>query len=146
MIRKSIWLSPALALLAFAPSAPLMASITDGVASYYADYFHGRSTASGQRFDTRSLTAAHRTLRFGTRVKVTNKRNGRSVEVVINDRGPFVRGRTIDLSKAAAREIGMLGSGVAPVHLEITGASERLAKRPSAISVAEAQKVMIDLF
>lgn len=128
-----------------------MAGLSEGYASYYAERFDGRRTASGVRFDMGALTAAHRTLAFGTRVKVTNKANGRSVEVVINDRGPFKRGRTIDLSKAAAREIGMLGAGVAPVSLEVTGRSATEYSKSNAanarsLSVADAQRVLIDLF
>lgn len=82
------------------------------VASQYGvgDGYHGRRTASGERFNTYALTAAHRTRRFGSHVTVTNHANGRSVEVRINDRGPFVRGRCIDLSHAAARAIGMGGT------------------------------------
>ena len=83
-----------------------------GRASWYA--LHSR-TASGERMNPRALTAAHRTLPFGTRIKVTNQRNGKSVVVRINDRGPFIRGRVLDLSKAAAGQIGMIGSGHAPV-------------------------------
>jgi rare lipoprotein A len=79
-------------------------------------------------------------------VSVTNKANGRSVEVVINDRGPFVRGRTIDLSKAAAREIGMLGRGVAPVRLEVVGSGSPSRSTGETIAVAEAQRVLMDLF
>lgn len=86
-----------------------------GEASWYGPGFHGRLTASGERFNTNDLTAAHRTLPFGTRVRVVNKKNGRSVVVRINDRGPFAHGRVIDLSKAAGQAIGM--SGVAPVVL-----------------------------
>jgi rare lipoprotein A len=91
----------------------------EGLASFYGGSFHGRRTASGQRFDQQALTAAHRTLGFGTRVRVSHKRNGRSVVVTINDRGPFVPGRVIDLSRAAAHRLGMLGAGLAPVRLEI---------------------------
>jgi len=90
-----------------------------GQASYYAAPYHGRATASGERFDTHKLTAAHRTLPFGTRVRVTNLDNGRTVEVRITDRGPFVEGRAIDLSRAAAGTIGLLGSGVGPVRIEV---------------------------
>ncbi|WP_293116750.1 septal ring lytic transglycosylase RlpA family protein [Moorena sp. SIO4G3] len=90
-----------------------------GVASWYGSAFHGRRTASGERFNQYALTAAHRTLQFGTRVKVTNLRNGRSVIVRINDRGPNVRGRIIDLSRGAARIIGLVRSGTGPVHIEI---------------------------
>jgi rare lipoprotein A len=90
-----------------------------GMASWYGPGFHGRQTANGERFNQHSLTAAHRSLPFGTKVRVTNANNGRSVVVRINDRGPFVGGRSIDLSAAAARAIGM--SGVAPVRIEILG-------------------------
>ncbi|NEQ83283.1 MAG: septal ring lytic transglycosylase RlpA family protein, partial [Moorea sp. SIO2I5] len=90
-----------------------------GIASWYGSAFHGRRTASGERFNQYALTAAHRSLRFGTRVKVTNLRNGRSVIVRINDRGPYVRGRIIDLSRGAARIIGLVRSGTAAVRIEI---------------------------
>lgn len=92
---------------------------SQGMASYYCCYFHGRTTASGERFNQYALTAAHRSLKFGTRVRVTNLNNGKSVVVKINDRGPFVGGRVIDLSLGAAQAIGMVGSGVAPVSLQI---------------------------
>jgi rare lipoprotein A len=88
-----------------------------GMASYYGSE-SGSQTASGQRFNPGAMTAAHRSLPFGTKVRVTNKRNGKSVVVTINDRGPFVRGRIIDLSTAAAGVIGMRSSGVAPVVVE----------------------------
>lgn len=91
-----------------------------GMASYY---WQGQMTASGARFNPGALTAAHRTLPFGTRVRVTNRSNGRSVVVIINDRGPFVGGRVIDLSRAAAQAISMTGAGVAPVSLEVLGRS-----------------------
>lgn len=93
--------------------------IGTGGASYYANRFAGRRTASGERYRPGALTAAHRTLRFGTRVRVTNLRNGRSVVVRINDRGPFHRRRVIDLSRAAAQRIGMIRSGTARVRLEV---------------------------
>ena len=92
-----------------------------GIASWYGPGFHGRKTASGERFNQNALTAAHRSLAFGTRVKVTNLRNGNSVVVRINDRGPHVRGRIIDLSASAARIIGVAKSGVAPVRLQVLG-------------------------
>jgi rare lipoprotein A len=91
--------------------------IEEGKASYYADKFNGRKTASGERFSNAKKTAAHKTLPFGTKVKVTNVANGRSVKVRINDRGPFVAGRSIDLSKKAARKIGMIKEGVGTVKL-----------------------------
>ncbi len=92
-----------------------------GMASYYGHDFSGNKTATGERFNPEGLTAAHRTLPFGTRVRVTNTRNGRSVVVRINDRGPFIRGRIIDLSLGAARTLGMMSSGVAPVKVEVLG-------------------------
>ena len=97
----------------------ILRSLGPGVASFYGRRFHGRRTANGERFNMNALTAAHKTLPFGTRVRVTNARNGRSVTVRINDRGPFIRGRTIDLSRAAAREIGMISRGHARVTLEV---------------------------
>jgi len=92
-----------------------------GIASWYGPGFHGRKTASGERFNQNALTAAHRSLPFGTRVKVTNLYNGRSVVVRINDRGPFTRGRIVDLSSGAARIIGLKSSGTAPVRIQILG-------------------------
>ena len=91
-----------------------------GLASWYGPRFHGRRTASGARFDMHALTAAHPTLPFGTRVQVRNLATGRVVEVRINDRGPHLRRRIIDLSQAAARAIG-LGRGVAQVSLTVLG-------------------------
>lgn len=88
-----------------------------GMASYYADKFNGRKTASGDVFRNRKKTAAHKTLPFGTKVKVTHLKTGRSVKVRINDRGPFVKGRIIDLSKKSARKIGMLRDGISEVQL-----------------------------
>jgi rare lipoprotein A len=90
-----------------------------GKASYYAKRFHGRKTANGERFDVQGMTGAHRSLPFGTRVKVTNLKNGRSVVVRINDRGPYGRGRVIDLSPAAARRIDMIQAGIVPVTVEV---------------------------
>ena len=92
-----------------------------GTASYYAGGHHGRRTASGERFDMKEMTAAHRTLPFGTRVRVTNLANGRQAVVRINDRGPFKGRRIIDVSYAAARELGMIGSGIARVRLHVLG-------------------------
>ncbi|MES2733674.1 MAG: septal ring lytic transglycosylase RlpA family protein [Bacteroidota bacterium] len=88
------------------------------MASYYANKFAGRKTASGEKYRKSKKTAAHQTLPFGTRVKVTNLANGRTVKVRINDRGPFAKGRIIDLSKSAARKVGLLQAGVAKVKLE----------------------------
>ena len=89
-----------------------------GDASWYGPGFHGRRTASGERYDAGALTAAHRTLPLGTQVRITNLRNGRSVMVTINDRGPYHGRRVIDLSRGAASEIGMVGRGVERVLIE----------------------------
>jgi len=89
-----------------------------GKGSYYADKFEGRPTASGEKFDQDKMTAAHRTLPFGTKVTVTNVANGRSVTVTVNDRGPFAAGRVIDVSKKAARKLGMVEAGVATVKIK----------------------------
>jgi rare lipoprotein A len=94
-----------------------------GTASYYARGHQGRRTASGERFDKDEMTAAHRTLPFGTRVRVTNLANGRHAVVRINDRGPFRRKRVIDVSYAAARALGMVGRGTARVRLEVVDGS-----------------------
>ena len=83
--------------------------IQGGHASWYGPGFHGRRTASGETFNTNALTAAHRSLPFGTRVRVVNEKTGRSVIVRINDRGPFTKGRVIDLARGAAQQIGMAG-------------------------------------
>lgn len=90
-----------------------------GMASYYGKKFHGRKTANGERFDMNKLTAAHRTYPFGTVLKVTNLRNNKQVTVRVNDRGPYVGGRVIDLSKQAARELGFINSGVTKVKIEV---------------------------
>ncbi len=91
-----------------------------GWASWYGPGFHGRETANGETFDQDALTAAHRTLPFGSEVKVTNTYTGQSVVVRINDRGPFVKGRIIDLSRGAARAVGLTAYGIAPVELRVS--------------------------
>ena len=104
---------------AFAHEAATVTKVLSGPASWYGPGFHGRKTANGERFDQHELTAAHRTLPFGTVIRVTNQRNGKSVVVRVNDRGPFAGKRVLDLSKGAAKEIGMVKSGVAPVKIEV---------------------------
>jgi len=99
--------------------ATLRQRIRGGIASWYGPGFHGRRTANGERYNQHGLTAAHKSLPFGTRVLVTNLVTGRSVMVRINDRGPFIRGRVIDLSAGAAKAIGVYGRGTAPVALEV---------------------------
>ena len=90
-----------------------------GLASYYSDNFEGKTTASGEVYRSSKMTAAHRSLPFGTRVKVTNSANDRSVIVIVNDRGPFVKDRIIDLSKGAAVKLGFIEEGVAKVKIDI---------------------------
>jgi rare lipoprotein A len=100
------------------PSAEEAVFTQTGMASFYAARFHGRKTASGDKYDREGLTAAHRTLAFGTIVRVTNTLNGRVVKVQINDRGPHVKSRIVDLSRAAARTLG-IRDGVAHVRLDV---------------------------
>ncbi|KJG20700.1 hypothetical protein UB37_13290 [Photobacterium iliopiscarium] len=100
-------------------TATSKSKVIDGKASYYANMFQGRKTANGQIFDQGKLTAAHRTLPFGTKVKVTNINNHKSVIVTINDRGPFIRGRIIDLSSSAFKAIGNPRTGILNVTMEI---------------------------
>ncbi len=95
-----------------------------GVASYYADEFHGRKTANGEKYDMHALTAAHRTLPFNTMVRVTNLENSKTVTVRINDRGPFKDNRVIDLSLEAAKLVGLVSHGTAQVSLEIIDPSK----------------------
>lgn len=91
----------------------------EGMASWYGLEYHGRTTASGERFNQNAMTAAHKELPFGTVVKVTNQLNGRDIAVRINDRGPFIPGRIIDLSRKAARKLDMIEPGVVPVKIRV---------------------------
>lgn len=106
----------------FRPAAgPAAGYSQTGLASWYGRPFHGRQTASGERYDMNKMTAAHRKLPFGTRVRVTNLANGRSVVLTINDRGPFKRGRIIDVSRRAAGKLGFLKQGLIRVRVEALG-------------------------
>ena len=106
-------------------SGPRVVRSFEGRATYYSDRLEGRSTASGEPYRRSELTAAHRTLAFGTRVLVTNLRNGRSVEVRINDRGPFGnRDRVIDVSRRAAERLDMIEAGVVPVEVQVLSEPE----------------------
>ena len=109
-------------------------------ASYYADKFHGRQTASGEIFNMNDFTCAHKTLPFGTILRVTNLENNRSVNVRVNDRGPFVAGREIDLSKAAARQLDMIRTGTATVRLEIVSNGESTALSNATAAAATGAK------
>lgn len=103
------------------PVTPAVGTVQTGVASWYGPGYHGNRTSSGERFDMDALTAAHASYSFGTRVRVTLLSTGRSVEVRINDRFPNHKGRIIDLSRAAAREIGLIRNGTGRVRLEVVG-------------------------
>lgn len=109
--------------LMLALSAPLMAAqpgqVLTGVASYYHDSLHGNRTASGKVYNKNKLSAAHKSLPFGTQVRVTDPKSGRSIELEVNDRGPFVKGRIIDLSRRAAKELGIINKGIAKVKVEV---------------------------
>lgn len=118
LFSKTAVTAIAATLVLFAPIHAHSASAGCGGASWYA--LHSK-TASGERMNPSKLTAAHRSMAFGTKLKVTNKHNGKSVIVRINDRGPFIRGRVLDLSKAAAQNIGMIRAGAAKVCYEVIG-------------------------
>ena len=111
-------------------SAASFAQIQTGKASFYADKFDGRPTASGEKYRHNKLTGAHKTLPFGTKVKVTHTHNHRSVEVVINDRGPWVEGRIIDLSRSAAEALGFVNQGLAEVQLEVIDPGDGKSSEP----------------
>lgn len=115
-----------LALLLLAPAClhgrPAAGPVEEvGLASWYADRFHGRPTASGQPYDKAALTCAHRSAPFGARLRITDLETGRSVVVTVNDRGPHVAGRVVDLSRAAAERLGLTGRGLARVRVERMG-------------------------
>lgn len=100
--------------------------LQSGVASYYADKFNGRRTANGERFDNTAMTAAHPSLPFGTLIEVTNMRNGKKVVVRVNDRGPYTHARVLDLSRNAARQLGMHNTGTAKVKVAVLDKNKRL--------------------
>lgn len=115
---------------------PARGATEEGIASWYGPPYHGRATASGEIYDMNALTAAHRTLAFGVWLEVRNLANGRTVEVRVNDRGPFVKNRIIDLSRAAAQRIDMIGSGVARVRLQVVAAPRGAAVEKFGVQVA----------
>jgi rare lipoprotein A len=119
---------------------PVVGGRQEGVASWYGPGFHGRRTANGEIYDQYELTAAHQTLPLGTRVMVTSLTNARSVEVRINDRGPFVGGRIVDLSYAAASVLGMVGPGTMPVRLDVLDAAVEVASSRPTPPVALARR------
>ena len=107
------------------------AQIQTGKASFYADKFEGQPTASGEKYKHNKLTAAHKSLPFGTKVKVTNVANSQTVEVIINDRGPYVDGRIIDLSRSAAEQLGFVNQGLAEVQVEVIDAGKGRTSDPA---------------
>jgi rare lipoprotein A len=117
---KKIFLTLSFSVFVFAA----LAQVQTGKASFYADKFEGTSTASGEKYKHNKMTGAHKTLPFGTKVKVTNLANNQSVEVIINDRGPYVEGRIIDVSKSAAEQLGFVNQGLAEVSLEVIDAGD----------------------
>jgi rare lipoprotein A len=123
---------------------PLDLGIKDrGVASWYGKEFHGRQAANGEIFNMMAYTAAHRRLPLGTVVRVLNLVNGKSVKVRINDRGPYIEGRMLDLSYAAARELGMVESGITPVQIEVVGDHGPLIPLPQSIIPSVAGLLMM---
>lgn len=102
----------------------------EGLASWYGEPYHGRPTASGERYDMGEMTAAHRSLPFGTQVRVRNLRNSAEVTLTINDRGPFVAGRILDLSRAAAERLDAVRAGVVPVRLEVVRVGDGMVTKP----------------
>ena len=127
VLSASMMLSSCRGKRAATPGAPVNVGYREsGIASWYGPPYHGRATASGEIYDMNQLTAAHRRLPFGLTARITNLDNQRTVDVQINDRGPFVKGRILDLSRAAAERLDMLRSGLAQVRLEVI----RLASAP----------------
>lgn len=120
------------------PAAPSPGWTETGLASWYGRPYHGRPSSSGEIYDMEELTAAHRTLPFGAIVLVKNLDNGRTVTVRINDRGPFVEGRIIDLSRAAARQIGLIGPGTALVRIQLLGYADAEAANAPALFAVQA--------
>lgn len=104
--------------------------VQTGKASFYADKFEGVQTASGEKYKRKKLTGAHKTLPFGTKVRITNLQNNKTVEIVINDRGPYVDGRIVDVSKAAAEKLGFINQGIAEVRLEVIDPGDGKASEP----------------
>ena len=139
-IMACLWIALAIVLTGCAKKAkiakpPKIGSSDTGIASWYGHPYHGRRAANGEIYDMEKLTAAHRTYPFDTWVRVTNLSNERTVDVRIQDRGPFIRGRIIDLSHAAAREIAMIGPGVTKVKLTVIAPPKNLDKQPELFGV-----------
>lgn len=126
--------------------ARLVGATQEGLASWYGPGFHGRPTASGETYDMDGMTAAHKTLPLHTWVRIENLDNGRSVDLRVNDRGPFVGGRIVDLSRAAAQSLGMLMQGIAPVRLTVLGGDERRVGRTAARVASDCAWIQVGAF
>ena len=125
----------------FCLSSGVFAQTYKGKASYYAQPFHGRKSASGRIYNMYEYTCAHKTLPFGTKLKVTNQANGKTVTVEVTDRGPYVKGRIIDLSVAAAKDLDMMKSGVVDIEAEIIKKDE-VTDKPSARLILSEPELM----
>lgn len=147
-MKTRIWALAAVVVLAYgcassAPTAaPVIPATMQGVASWYGEEFAGRTTANGEIFDPRSLTAAHRTLPFGTLLDIKNLKTAQSVRVRVNDRGPYIGNRIIDLSYAAADKIGLIEPGIGEVHITVVkiGSGDREPPVPFDVTIAEDPK------
>jgi rare lipoprotein A len=125
--------------------------VEEGIASWYGQDFHGKHTSNGELYDMYAMTAAHKTLPLGISVKVTNQASGKATVVRLNDRGPFIRGRIIDLSYSAAKELGVVGPGTAPVRIEALGYQEtdsagRIVYRPPKSYTVDSYSVQVGAF
>lgn len=148
-VKKFLFMRKFLSVFVLALMLSSVAYSKDRVkASFYADKFHGRKTASGALYHRDSLTCAHKTLPFGTLIRVRNPKNDKEVIVKVTDRGPFVKGRTIDLSYAAAKEIGMIGRGVASVFIkkiDPTQPADLTEQTPTRFDVSGIEKIEIPM-
>ncbi len=146
--KRAISLIPTiiLSLQACAPALLETKGSKTAIASWYGAEFHGRPTASGEIFDMNKKTCAHREYPFGTRLRITNLNNQKSVECIVNDRGPFVQGRDIDLSYGAAREIGLIATGTAPVIIEYRGREETYRKEVKKLAITGPYTIQIGSF
>lgn len=133
--QACVWSVPLATTPSTAPPLYAVGWTQTGIASWYGEPFHGRTTAAGGTYDMNEISAAHQTIPFGTWIRVDNLDNGRSIELDVNDRGPFVRGRILDVSRAAARALGMIGPGTARVRITITEAANAVSARGGCVVV-----------
>jgi rare lipoprotein A len=144
MLKAVSWSVALLLTAATVPGSHASTGPQEGIASFYGnnDGFHGGKTANGERYDKNSMTAAHKTAKFGTKMKVTNLSNGKSVVVRINNRGPYIRGRIIDVSVAAARQLGFFSRGITKVRIEpVNGAVSAVEPAAAPMKPIEGSRV-----